>query len=327
MKKDYSIIIGRFQPFHKGHECLIQTALEEAHQVIVVLGSTNSSRTVKNPWTYQERVSMIKSVFPDAPITFTGVRDYHYSDDKWIREVRAKVNKIMDHDDSDATAALIGYKKDESSYYLDLFPWFEFIESPSTMHLDATEVRRRMFEGEDWFHLVPDALADNRIYYKVDSLQPEYQFIKTYKQAWEAAPYKPTFLTVDSVINDDGHILLIQRATAPGQGLWALPGGFVNESERLIDAAIREVKEETSVDLSKKDMIQYDIFDFPSRSLRGRTITTAYYFKTTGNIKAKANDDAKQAFWVSIPDVMANEDKFFEDHYSIICKFLFKDNV
>lgn len=330
MKKDFSIVIGRFQPFHNGHQSLINHALDQANEVVICLGSSFSPRTIKNPWTYDERVHMIREVFPNAPLRFVPIRDYHYNDEKWTREVRNRVFEIV----GDKKAVLVGHKKDATSYYLDLFPEFEFCPPPivktrgfedGAEFINATDIRNHIFKAESWSHLVPEQLDPWELYTQIKHLQQEYDFIKAYKEAWKDAPYHPTFLTVDSVVNDDGHILLVQRATEPGKGLWALPGGFVNQSEYLIDAAIREVKEETNVDLSKKDMVQYDIFDYPSRSLRGRTITTAYYFKTKGNIKAKAADDAKNAFFIAITDIYRNEEKFFEDHFSIITKFLEKE--
>ena len=63
-----------------------------------------------------------------------------------------------------------------------------------------------------------------------DYLKQEHDYILGYRRAWEAAPYPPTFVTTDAVVVQSGHILLIQRKAAPGKGLWALPGGFLNLS-------------------------------------------------------------------------------------------------
>ncbi len=54
-----------------------------------------------------------------------------------------------------------------------------------------------------------------------------------YHAAWASAPYPPVFVTVDGLLLCHGHVLLIQRGHAPGQGLWALPGGFVEPRDTL----------------------------------------------------------------------------------------------
>ena len=65
MTYDYLAFIGRFQPFHLGHRHVIQTALGKARHVIVLVGSPNVARSVKNPFTYEERADMIRTVFPE----------------------------------------------------------------------------------------------------------------------------------------------------------------------------------------------------------------------------------------------------------------------
>lgn len=59
------IIVGRFQPFHNGHEYMIRTALEMCDRVLVFVGSAQESRTTKNPFTYQVRKCMIIQAFPE----------------------------------------------------------------------------------------------------------------------------------------------------------------------------------------------------------------------------------------------------------------------
>ena len=54
-------------------------------------------------------------------------------------------------------------------------------------------------------------------------------------------------MTVDAVVVQSGHILLVKRGDMPGKGLWALPGGFLNQEETMLDGAIRELKEETKI--------------------------------------------------------------------------------
>lgn len=69
-------------------------------------------------------------------------------------------------------------------------------------------------------------------------------------------------------------ILLIQRKADPFQGLWALPGGFMEMEETLEEAARRELLEETSIRAG--ELIRFDSYDKPGRDPRGRTITQVF---------------------------------------------------
>jgi ADP-ribose pyrophosphatase YjhB (NUDIX family) len=93
--------------------------------------------------------------------------------------------------------------------------------------------------------------------------------------------------TVDVIIELDGSgIVLIQRKNPPHG--WALPGGFVDYGESLEEAAVREAKEETSLDITLLD--QYHTYSDPKRDARQHTITTVYMARAKG--VPKAADDA-----------------------------------
>src|SRR3546814_9954460 len=70
-------------------------------------------------------------------------------------------------------------------------------------------------------------------------------------KAWEGSPYPVIFNTADAIIVQGNKLLMVKRRGYPGKGLWALPGGFLNHRERVIEAAIREATEETGIDVSK----------------------------------------------------------------------------
>ena len=98
--------------------------------------------------------------------------------------------------------------------------------------------------------------------------------------------------TVDIIIeiekeNGDQGIILIERKNPPHG--WALPGGFVDYGESLEKAAIREAKEETSLDVELK--AQFFTYSDPQRDPRQHTISTVYIAEAKG--KPKAQDDAK----------------------------------
>ena len=103
--------------------------------------------------------------------------------------------------------------------------------------------------------------------------------------------YKIPSLTTDVFIFDDNkNFILIKRLNDPYKGYWALPGGFVEYGERVEASAIREAKEETSIDIELIDLV--GVYSKPDRDPRGHTITVAYTAK--GDLSnRKADDDAK----------------------------------
>ena len=146
--------------------------------------------------------------------------------------------------------------------------------------------------------------------------------ISNFLEYYKALPYKPIFTTVDACVVQSGHVLLVKRRAAPGKGLWALPGGFLNADEYVDDAVLRELREETGIKVPEPvlrgSVVCWDKFDHPHRSARGRTITFAYLIHLAdGKLpKVKGADDAEKAKWVPIADV--RRDMIFEDHYHII---------
>lgn len=116
-------------------------------------------------------------------------------------------------------------------------------------------------------------------------------------------PYARPAVTVDVVvfgidIEANIKILLIKRGRAgtPFYGCWALPGGFVNEGEDLKVAALRELREETHVEMD--DIRQIGAFGTPGRDPRGHVISVAYSTLVRCDaVTVKADDDAKDARW------------------------------
>jgi bifunctional NMN adenylyltransferase/nudix hydrolase len=168
-------------------------------------------------------------------------------------------------------------------------------------------------------------LLDNFLAF--ETLRAEYRMVQKYKEAWKAAPFPPTFMTVDAVVVQSGHILLVKRGDMPGKGLWALPGGFLNQEETMLDGAIRELKEETKIKVPvpvlKGSIKDSKTFDHPNRSSRGRTITTAFYIDLGFGEelpKVKGSDDAQDARWVPFNEV--DREQMFEDHFAILDNFI-----
>ena len=104
------------------------------------------------------------------------------------------------------------------------------------------------------------------------------------------ADYKVPSLTCDIFIfDDDFNFILIKRKNDPYRNHWALPGGFVEYGESVEEAAVREAKEETSIDVELEKLV--NVYSEPDRDPRGHTVTVAYTAK--GNFKdMKAGSDA-----------------------------------
>ena len=104
--------------------------------------------------------------------------------------------------------------------------------------------------------------------------------------------YKIPSLTADIFIfDDDFNFILIKRLNEPYKDCWALPGGFVEYGESVESAAMREAKEETSIDVELIDLV--NVYSKPDRDPRGHTVTVAY--TTKGDLSTrKADSDAKE---------------------------------
>lgn len=169
----YLVFIGRFQPFHLAHYETVKIALQHAEQVILCLGSAQNERSLKNPFLAEERKQMILANFSSEQqqrILFTDIIDV-YNDEKWKALVREKVAELVP---SSAKIGLIGHEKDESSYYLDLFPEWQRVPLDSLQGaISATPLRERYYQGE----IVPDVFPQGTL-----EFLKHFQTTATYQQ-------------------------------------------------------------------------------------------------------------------------------------------------
>ena len=106
-----------------------------------------------------------------------------------------------------------------------------------------------------------------------------------------------------SKIEDDIKILLIERAFDPFKGFWAFPGGFVDPDETTLEAAKRELYEETGIILN--ELTQLQTFSDIDRDPRGRVVSVIYYAFLNKPVDIKAGDDAKHVKWFSFTKIPA----------------------
>lgn len=338
---EFGVIIGQFQPFTNTHLATVQSALSRVKTLVVVVGGHCQPRTTLSPWSAPERQAMIEECLTKdekSRVQFVFVKDYPYSENLWIAAIQQQVDDITDgHKDT----VIVGHKTRRTSY-LEQFPQWELIETGDlTCSALSAHIREMYFTMNllDIKRHVPERVFEILKYDMQEGVTPrhlfmhlkdEFEHITEYAAQWANSPFAPQFITCDAVVIKSGHLLVTRRRGQPGRGLIALPGGFVNTDEFIIDACLRETKEETAIKVPKEDLLNalrdQRVFDAPKRSLRGRTVTHAFCFNLgQGPLpKVKGEDDADKAWWMSLRDVFASEEQFFEDHFHIVTHFINK---
>jgi bifunctional NMN adenylyltransferase/nudix hydrolase len=274
------------------------------------------------------------------------ISDYIYDEDDvlWLRSVQETVDAVVG--DDDAKIGLIGHAKDNTSYYLKKFPQWGNEDVPAFTDralFNATDVRNIYFGKQktdyiDWASILkgipPTTMSFLEEFHTTQEFQDRYddhQYALTYREDHSyrntKIRYAPAFTTVDAVVLQAGHILVVTRGAHPGKGQIALPGGFLDAGERLKQAVLRELYQETKLRVPKDvlagSITSSDIFDEEFRSSRGRVIsyTTRFDLKprVENNYKlprVRGGDDARKAYWMPLSKL--REQDMFEDHFHII---------
>ena len=127
---------------------------------------------------------------------------------------------------------------------------------------------------------------------------------------------KTPLLTVDIIIQFQGGIVLIERKNPPAG--WALPGGFVDVGESVESAAVREAKEETSLDVRLIE--QFHVYSDPRRDPRFHTASVVFIGEGSGTLKAA--DDARKAVVYTADDLPAmiafDHGKILQDYFAYV---------
>lgn len=324
------LFIQRGQGPHLGQMSVIDLALSKADRVHVLYGSANRHISTKNPWTFEQRRDMLRKVYPDTNrVNIVPLNDFP-NDTAWL----AEVHDIADRETRGDKVGIIGFNKDYTSRYLKLFPTFGVELVPSQFGtLNSTQIRKQFFQKVPIIsEFIPGPIRDDMKKFAFTDqfkwLLKEFEHIQEYKEGFKHLPYPPIFVTADNVVIQAGHILLVTRKKPPFAGCLALPGGFVNANERTIDAATRELREETRIsdmkgliprEMLKSFITESKVFDDPDRSDRGRTITHAYKYmlpKSSYLYHVRGDDDAEFAKWYELSTLKMGD--FMEDHGFII---------
>ena len=329
------LLIGHLQPVTRVALELVSRALDQVDLLAVGLAGHGRAPSPRHPWTVTQREDMLRAALPDRlskRLRVIPVRDHLYQPARWLTELQVGlggvgldpartrvVSTVTEADrpgrrgppprivialaspvDGPPTSAL------RADYFHAGSAWREGVPEPIEAWLDA-------------FREAPDFAR----------LRGEQVWMDGVRESWRSAPYPPVFVTADSVVIKAGHILVIGRRQAPGAGLWALPGGFVEQDETVVEAALRELGEETGLavplETLRASIRSSGVFDDPERSLRGRTITHAQFIDLgdTGPLpEIHPSDDAARATWLPITGVAGLESAFAEDHVDVIRYFI-----
>jgi bifunctional NMN adenylyltransferase/nudix hydrolase len=361
---DLCVFIGRFQPFHAAHLKVVETALQHGRFVLVLIGSAGAPRSHRNPFTYNaDMIRLSVNEQQRERLTILPLEDCTYNDTQWVANAQKQVNAALAQTGLErrgaATIGLIGHGRDHTSYYLKLFPqWGTPIDVPEYCNgLSSTRIRNSYFSNlansflgdadghkpgdlpQD--HLLPTPVRDFLTSFAQTEafrdIREEYEFILQYRAQWAVpkVPYPVTFVTVDACVVTAGSVLLVRRKGRPGKGLWALPGGFLDQTETVMEGMLRELREETKIavppGMLRGSIVTQRVFDEPNRSSRGRTITHGFLIHLTNETalpglrsrkpkadlpRIEAADDAEKAQWWPLADI--KREMMFEDHYDII---------
>jgi bifunctional NMN adenylyltransferase/nudix hydrolase len=315
---DAVVVIARFDPVHAGHLKLLEQARELAPQVVILIGSAHRPRSARHPWNIAERRARIEAMWTEnvPRLAISAISDHLYSEGNWVAEVRDRVASAVDGRPCGGGIGLLAGPQQNARRLRELFPEWAVIEARDVEVIDAFSLRQQTFN------------ADRRSDDAFEAVRAEFAFLRGYWKSWSVAPYPVNFVTVDALVTHRDHVLLIRRRNQPGQGLLALPGGFLDVNERIQDAAIRELQEETGLDIPEAQAVsslrRQACFDVPDRSLRGRTITHVFHFDLPGDAqpRVEAADDAAQVEWMPVQAALQQQQQFFEDHFDILESFL-----
>ncbi|MEE9223682.1 MAG: nicotinamide-nucleotide adenylyltransferase [Thermoplasmata archaeon] len=148
-----ALFIGRFQPFHRGHLFMTRKILEDFDHLIIGVGSAQYSHTRDNPFSYEERSTMIGLALEMEGLDrcrILPIDDVH-NHSTWVSFVESVVPSFG-----------VVFSNDPLTTRLFQEKGYDVMEL--TLHnredLSGTEVRERMASGRDWENLVPNAAAD-----------------------------------------------------------------------------------------------------------------------------------------------------------------------
>ncbi len=296
MKQKVGLFIGRFQPLHLGHiDALNQAKQHWVTEFLMGIGSANKEHTAENPFTYEERKTMVTKVLKALHIKFSiyAVPDMDSDEDRknFIIENLPKFDMVISGNPWTSDI----FKK--TKYKICILKIRKDIKSTTIRHM--LHIGDNIGLGQ----FVPHQISTYLEHIKASKRLAEYY---THEGIWPS-------VAVDGIIfTKDKKIVVIKRKNPPLG--YALPGGFVDYGETTEQALIREMKEEIWVQVKIRKLA--GVMSDPKRDPRAHIISIVYIADIISG-KVKAGDDAKSVKIMKLEDakklkMVANHDKFLQ---------------
>ncbi|WP_216319856.1 adenylyltransferase/cytidyltransferase family protein [Deinococcus aestuarii] len=290
-----AVYVGRFQPPHRAHLGTVLDALEAFPRVLVLLGSANLARSVRNPFTAGERAGMFRAALGEAGVERGGVLFRPLADrfdaDAWAADVRAAAREVL----GDLTPALVGFEKDASTSYLRWFPGWDRLLTPSVPGLNATDQRAAFLTGRPLPEGVPKAV---RAFLARLALTPAFRRLQA---EWAAVEAARASLPPGAQLHEErwlhvqaGQVWLHTRTGPIGRGLWELPGRVLPPGEE--PALPADV-----------------VIDHPARALVA---------PTTAHLSLRPVPDFLPSRPVTLARALVQPRRFHEDHHVLLTRWL-----
>jgi bifunctional NMN adenylyltransferase/nudix hydrolase len=325
---DFCVFIGRFQPFHKGHQHTVKIALQQSKKLIVVLGSYRLAPAPRVPWDACDRKKMILAAFEKAQhqrFLFVFVRDRLHCEDLWKQNILGEISK---HTSTQQKIALIGHCKDSSSFYLKMFPNWDFIETNNYKNIHATDFRENFFLQKNSLSLykdIPDGTAKwLRKYQKTKSFQNiKDQFL------WISKKRDQDVVICSAFVFCGRYILLVKRQTPLCQNLWSLPEIVSLGQESLLKLSLQAVQKETCFQWMEKLESCYcaeAYFECAENSSLGRQRKYVFCYKWADPLLPEVfpGQEIKNVEWILLDDLYLREHEMYSDTFQMITWFLQK---
>jgi bifunctional NMN adenylyltransferase/nudix hydrolase len=327
-----AVLVGRWQLLHNGHRGLLSVALQQADQVVVVLGSSSRARDPANPFTWPERLLMIEaSLRPHerGRVNYLPVSDT-FDDGEWTEEVRSGVHRLARGDEP---VALFAGFSDRWLSRRHWFPGWTIVRAGVGEFISSSQMRDILFDDADSaraiLRLVPYTTPETRAFLRRWADQREFAACRAehransdYRRRWPSAHHQARV-----VVHIGTHMLMVQLDGDLGHGLWALPGGYPTARRQALKNVLSELREESSLALSdrvlKASLRQVVSFESDPRA-RGSITTTAYYFVLPAIPlpEVHSQTEGSRVAWIPLAEVLLMEENIFGDHGEVLRQFL-----